>query len=426
LTGIDALPQRFATTGPGTGGRIKVRAEDFLVEEIGLYEPCGEGEHLYIGIQKSGVAHGELLSVIRRAFGVSPSAIGYAGMKDKHAVTRQTLSVHLPGKGGEDVPDLRHQRIAVLWAKRHRNKLRVGHLRGNRFVIRIREVDPLHAPLVHRRLHELMRSGAPCYFGPQRFGYRLNNHLLGARLVAEDWKGILDELLGSRGMAFPEHQRERRERYDAGDFDGALAQWSSADRAEVIALRALIQRQEHSAAVRAVGTVTLRFWASAFSSAIFNRVLDARLARGALCLLEAGDLAWKHDSRACFRVTPADIEGNELAGRLERLEISPSGPIWGRDMLRPEGRAAEEEERALREFAATPAQVESCRWLEGVRRPMRCSLQDVDVEGGFDEHGPNLRVAFELPRGMYATVVLREVMRGAMLEDEGTEEETGR
>ena len=74
------LPGRYLTTTPGIGGRIKERPEDFVVEEIPRYEPCGEGEHLYLRIQKTGVGHSELLSCLRRGFGVPESAIGYAGM----------------------------------------------------------------------------------------------------------------------------------------------------------------------------------------------------------------------------------------------------------------------------------------------------------------------------------------------------------
>ncbi len=90
------LPQRFMTKDvPGIGGVIKVRPEDFLVEELPLYEPCDEGEHLYLRIQKNGVSHGEMMACLRRTFGVSDRQIGCAGMKDKQAVTQQTVSLHL-------------------------------------------------------------------------------------------------------------------------------------------------------------------------------------------------------------------------------------------------------------------------------------------------------------------------------------------
>ena len=146
---LNPLPRRFLTEAEGIGGRIKVRPEDFLVNELPLYEPCGRGEHLYLQVQKTGVAHGELISKIQRHFGVSEGAIGFAGMKDKVAITGQTISVHLLA----DPPsvDLDDERIQVVEATRHTNKLRRGHLAGNRFSVRMREVDPLKAPVVKAR-----------------------------------------------------------------------------------------------------------------------------------------------------------------------------------------------------------------------------------------------------------------------------------
>ncbi|MGA1225166.1 MAG: tRNA pseudouridine(13) synthase TruD, partial [Phycisphaerales bacterium] len=164
-----------------------------------LYEPCGEGEHLYLGIQKRHMSHGELLRLLSRHFAVTESAIGAAGMKDRIAITRQTVSVHLPGRAAEGPVgeiDLGTDRATVLWTAWHRNKLRRGHLLGNRFVVRIRRIDPLSAPRIWRGLQRLEREGCPNYFGPQRFGYRGNTHRLGALVLREDWDGVLAELLG--------------------------------------------------------------------------------------------------------------------------------------------------------------------------------------------------------------------------------------
>jgi tRNA(Glu) U13 pseudouridine synthase TruD len=97
---IDPLPQRYLTTEPGIGGVIKQRAQDFVVEELALYEPCGAGEHLYLRVQKTNVSHHELLSCVRRHFDVPAGAIGFAGMKDKVAVTAQTIGSRSCGPSG--------------------------------------------------------------------------------------------------------------------------------------------------------------------------------------------------------------------------------------------------------------------------------------------------------------------------------------
>ena len=406
----DPLPQRYLTQTPGVGGRIKVRPEDFLVYEIPLYEPDGKGEHLYLGIQKTNVSHGEMMSCLRRQFGVREFAIGYAGMKDKAGVTRQTVSIHLP----KDPPsvEIDHKRIQVLWSTRHLNKIRMGHLAGNRFSIRIREVDPMKAPAAMKTLRQLEQDGVPNYFGSQRFGYRGNNHRVGAALLAEDWTSLTGELLGTVGGVFPEYQRERREAFDAGRLRVAASLWTTADRAERIACERLAAGHAPREAVLAVGGTALSFWISSLQSAIFNRVLDQRLETQSLATLAEGDLAWKHDNRAVFTVTAADLAGGQLTARLAAMEISPSGPMWGKGMLQAGGAVAIAEREALEAAGLQLSQImESHHGPEGARRPLRFPVNNTQLESGLDEHGPFIRVAFDLPRGSYATIVLREIMK---------------
>lgn len=407
---IDPLPQRYLTDDPGIGGRIKVRAEDFLVDEIPLYEPSGEGEHLYLGIEKSNVSHGELVGCLRRHFHVPEHAIGFAGMKDKVGVTRQTVSVNL--RGEPPAADIGHARIKILWKTRHNNKIKLGHLAGNRFSIRVRDVDPMKAPAALRTLRALERQGVPNYFGQQRFGYRRNNHLVGAAVVNEDWGLVLKHLLGTHGGSYPPYQRERRELFDAGKFAEAAALWTTADRSERIVCGKLAIGKTPRDACLAVGPTALDFWVSALQSAMFNRVLDQRLQSGRLAILEEGDLAWKHETRGVFRVTAAELAGPELARRLEAFEISPSGPIWGGGMLQAEGAAGEVEREALDAAGMSIRLFEQHRrMLEGARRPLRNPMRNASLDSGVDEHGPYIRAAFDLPRGAYATVVLREIMK---------------
>src|SRR4051795_7960338 len=179
---------------PGIGGVIKERAEDFFVQEVPLYEPSGEGEHVYAEIQKVGLTTFEVISRVARALGVPSREIGYAGMKDARAVTRQVLSV--AGTTPEAVMSLRVPDVAVQWAARHTNKLRLGHLRGNRFAIKIRDVEPTGVLKIRPAIDELIRRGMPNYFGEQRFGRRGDNDRLGAALVRGDDRELLAQLLG--------------------------------------------------------------------------------------------------------------------------------------------------------------------------------------------------------------------------------------
>lgn len=415
----DPLPSRRLTAAPAAGGVIKQRPEDFVVHEVPLYEPAGTGEHLYLRIRKSNLSHSELIRILRRHYKVRECDIGFAGMKDKLAVTEQTLSIHLPGRPDGEPPE--HPRLSVLWATRHENKLRRGHLVGNRFVIRIRQLDPLRAPAIHRQLRALEASGIPDYFGYQRFGYRRNGHRLGLLVLVEAWQELLGELLGAGGSPFPEHQRERREAFDAGRIAESAALWMPGDRPERAAMAALVRGADARGAVDAIDSTTKAFWISALQSYVFNRVVDRRIDDGLLDRLLEGDLAWKHDSRACFAITPELAADPEIAARLARFELSPSGPLPGPGMLRPGGRPAALESEVLAETGLSEATFERVPFkTAGMRRPLRVRLAAPDVEGAFDEHGPFVRVAFDLPRGAYATIVLRELIGAGA---EGAEQE---
>ncbi len=123
----------YLTAFPGVGGSIKNRPEDFFVQEIPLYEPSGDGEHVYCEIEKSGVTTIDAINRLGKALKVSTRDMGYAGMKDAHAITRQVLSIR--GTTEERVMTTSIDGVKVLWAARHGNKLRLGHLAGNRFAI---------------------------------------------------------------------------------------------------------------------------------------------------------------------------------------------------------------------------------------------------------------------------------------------------
>ncbi|HVZ95198.1 MAG TPA: tRNA pseudouridine(13) synthase TruD, partial [Phycisphaerales bacterium] len=202
---------------PGIGGVIKQRPSDFLVEEIPAYQPSGEGEHVYLFVEKEELSTTEMARIVARHFGVPVGAIGFAGMKDKHAVTRQVVSVHTPGRKPEDFPMLHEPRVRVLWTDLHANKLRLGHLRANRFSIKVRGVRAMNVVQAKRVLDALHTIGVPNFAGEQRFGYRANNHELGRLLLLADEKGFLDELLGP-DPRHPDVNPQMREAYARGDY----------------------------------------------------------------------------------------------------------------------------------------------------------------------------------------------------------------
>lgn len=435
------LPAAYISAGvPPVGGVLRERPEDFIVEELPAYQPSGQGEHIYLFVQKYNMAGSELVSVLARHFGVRECDVGYAGLKDRRAVTRQVVSIHAPGRKPEDFPSIGHERLQVLWADLHTNKLRRGHLKGNRFAIKIRRA-PLGGVLHARRvLERLAQTGVPNRAGEQRFGALGNNHLVGAHVLRGDYAGAIAEMLrpfpfdpsaggfeptGDGGVLNDAHQAEARRLWAAGDVKAAARLMPRYAKAEHAVLNALARGADPERAFGAVPAVQRSFYLSAFQSAVFNAVLDERLAAGTVGALVEGDVAFKHDSGAAF-VVDAPVDGApDTAQRLAALELSPSGPMWAAGMLRAGGQTARAERAALEraglseELLARYDQQTADRGgegrgrdhLDGARRPLRVPLSYPDVEAGGDEHGPYIRCSFELPAGAFATVAMREVMK---------------
>jgi len=423
-----ATPRTFLTHDiPPIGGTIKQRPEDFLVDEIPAYEPCGQGEHFYLLVQKRNLSTLELVRILAQHFNVPPGDVGYAGLKDKHAITRQVISIRATGRKIEDYPMIQDERVSVLWSDYHNNKLRPGHLKGNRFSIRIRNVRPQDVLHAKRVLDRLERTGVPNRVGPQRFGLLQNNHLIGRAMIARDFPRVLDELLAPNA-AFPAQNADARALYAQRKFAEAISLYPRSARTETFALRMLARGEKPSKIVYAIDPTVGRFMISAFQSAVFNAVLDERLAEGTFNTILPGDLAFKHENGSIFAIDDATFADPATAERAAKLEISPTGPMWQGRMMRASGERDAAERRALERLGITLAQVEDFtkkapQLIEGSRRPLRVPLIAPDVEGGVDEHGAYVRVAFELPRGCFATAVLPEIMKNSATPETASHED---
>jgi len=422
----------LTTDLPGVGGRIKVDYDDFRVEEIPLYLPSGQGQHTYVTFEKRGLSTFQAISRIARAVGISsrgsiPPSVGYAGLKDAHAVTVQTLSLFdvpperverlMEGGGSSQTPLL--PGIRILAVSRHTNKLKIGHLRGNRFTIRVRDVAPDALPAAQAILDVLARRGVPNYFGEQRFGARGDTHLLGRELVRQDAEAFLRRFLGMPHPAETPQIRHARALFDQGDLAASLAAWPATMEEERRALQVLRDRPtEPARALRALPVKIRRFFVSAYQGALFNRILAQRLPT--LDRLQVGDLAWLHDRGAVFLVQDPQAE----QARADQLEISPSGPLYGYKMTMAQGVPGEVECQVLAEerIALQDWRVPGLK-LKGARRPLRFPLREARAwyDGGCTQPigctqpvgctQPPLMLSFSLPAGCYATVVLAEVMK---------------
>jgi tRNA pseudouridine13 synthase len=148
--------------------RVAASPEDFVVDELPLYAPLGEGAHTFVRVEKRLRTTEEVARVLARVAGVRPGDVGYAGRKDRVAVTRQWLSV--PGLDPALLRDFEGDGFRVLEAARHPHKLRTGQLRANRFELVVRELGPAERANAAPRLSELVARGMPNRFGAQRFG----------------------------------------------------------------------------------------------------------------------------------------------------------------------------------------------------------------------------------------------------------------
>lgn len=153
----------------------------FVVEEIPLYPFCGSGEHLILKVRKKNLSTPELLNIFSKNIGVKRAEIGYAGLKDKSALTIQYISIHK--KFAPQIERFSNENIKILDSAIHSNKLKLGHLAGNKFYICVKKVDSINALKIKQVCAILAESGIPNYFGVQRFGKNGDNFLQGKALL---------------------------------------------------------------------------------------------------------------------------------------------------------------------------------------------------------------------------------------------------
>lgn len=164
----------YAFGGPLGSGVIRSTPDDFQVEELLGFEPDGEGEHVLLHLRKRETNTIWLARQIAKLTNIPNRDVSYAGLKDRHAMTSQWFSVRLAGQPEPDWRTLESAQVELLRAERHRRKLRIGTLRGNRFKLLIRELNAEMDGL-RQRLHQIQSGGMPNYFGGQRFGHDYGN-----------------------------------------------------------------------------------------------------------------------------------------------------------------------------------------------------------------------------------------------------------
>ena len=403
------LPHTYLSSDfPGIGGKIREELEDFLVDEISLYQPCGEGEHVYFRIEKRDLSTSEAIRQLSHRLGRPQKDFGYAGLKDRKGITRQTVS--LAGIRVEDVLDLEFKNLRIISARRHRNKLRLGHLRGNKFRIRIRGVSADAEDLAKPILERIEQLGLPNYFGPQRFGNRGDSHWVGRAFLMRDSRSAVRRILGHPCVTeYNPDVVAARHLFMQFRWREALERFPGSFREERKLLIYLLRvGEKYKGAAKLIPHGLMRLYFSAFQSYLFNTVLDERMSASAgdPGRTFAGDVACLHDNGANFSIEDLEVEQE----RLEKFEISPTGPMFGAKMLIPGGWAGELESAVLDRQGLSHKDFHHLQqvWrMKGLRRSLRVPV--TGLSWSVDEEG--MVIEFFLPKGSFATTLLRELMK---------------
>ncbi len=329
----------------GIGGKIRDRPEDFMVEEVPLYEPSGVGNHLYANITKRNKTTRDVQVELAKLFKLRPHNIGTAGLKDKNAVTTQTFSALLQkNMQPDEATDLIESRldVNVNWVSFHTNKLRAGHLIGNKFKITITGLRMPTSEAANKawRIAELIhQKGVPNFYGEQRTGTTREK-------IRDGWAVLHGE----------KRVKDKWER---------------------------------------------KFLISVYQSYLCNRYLAERVKHGLFDRLLQGDIAKKHDTGGIFWVS--DVETDQP--RYEAQEISFTAPMFGYKMSQPLGESASLEEEILGESEMSMDVFKKAK-ITGTRRLGRLTPR-IDII----ETSRGLQLSFALPKGGYATTLLREFMK---------------
>jgi tRNA pseudouridine13 synthase len=335
-----ALPDWQRAYGEATfGARIRLSCSDFQVTEILGFEPQGDGEHDYLWIEKERQNTAWVAELLAKHAGLRPVDVGYSGLKDRYAITRQWFSVRRPGGDKPDWHRFGAEGVRLVEVTRHGRKLKRGVHRANRFRIALRDLTGPASALA-ATLTAIHERGVPNYFGEQRFGRGAGNLALADRLFA--------------GRRLPRNQRS-------------------------MAL-------------------------SAARSYLFNLVLERRVAAGTWDILLPGDCANLDGSGSIF---PVDQVDDALLQRSRQLDLHPTGPLWGGGESPVSGEVASLEEAVMDSHSSLARGIEAQR-VGRSRRALRARVSDLEWQAPDEQ---TLWLDFTLGRGIFATALLRELVR---------------
>ena len=410
----------YVTSEKGIGGTIRNQYEDFYVEEIPETLPTGEGPNIWIWIEKLGRTTLDVLLDIARDLHISRKRMGFAGMKDKKALTRQWICISNMDSDAqlEEVLALKDQiyNTKFLKVERGRKKLRMGQLKGNKFRILIRDIEDINQATITANsvLKQLEVTGVPNYFGWQRFGKpRTNTHLVGEALIQNDLKKAVDRYIGNPSEEEHLENQKARKAYDEGNLEESLNLMSKGMRYEKMMIRELIRDskkgeltdQSYMNALHALPKPLQRMFVHAYQSYLFNAAVSERVAMGIDKYME-GDIIINQDEKIVRDKTP-----QEYQDLITNFEVNPTCPLYGTKVPYAGGEVGKMEESILNSYNLSKSDFEVPKMprlgSHGLRRSMRFQVWDASATATSE----GVLCEFSINKGSYATAVLREVMK---------------
>ncbi|RAP52852.1 MAG: tRNA pseudouridine(13) synthase TruD [Methanosphaera sp. rholeuAM270] len=407
----------FITENKGTDGNIRQSNADFFVDEVPLQLPSGEGPNTWLHIEKDGRTTLDVVLDIARHLHLSRKRTGFAGMKDRSAITRQWLCIsNITPNELPNFNEILHN-VKILEIKQNQKKLRMGQLAGNKFKINIRNTNnPVEdKEIAEEVLESLKITGVPNYYGYQRFGeVRSTTHLVGKCLVEGDIKKAVDTYIGNPNSEEHNIPYEARKLYDEGKLEEAYKIMPKSMRYEKSMIKELIiSKQKHDELVekdyiRAIESLPKplkRMFVNAYESYLFNKIVNERSKIGINKYYD-GDIIIDSQEHWIHEINEENIQED-----IDNFNLNPTAPLLGSKVPLAEGIQGEIEEKVIREeniqkesFACpkTPK-----LGSHGIRRSVRFKIEDTNVEQIDD----GISVEFFIPRGCYATAVLREIMK---------------
>lgn len=413
-------------------------SRDFVVQEIPLYAFSGSGEHRILKVRKKSLSTFELLSIIAKAFNLPPKSIGYAGLKDKHATTTQYLS--LPAKSSQNFHAIferlaKEYEIKLLDSTLHSNKLRLGHLKGNRFFVRLKKLNPTNATKLESTFAHIAHNGFPNFFGFQRFGINGDNYLLGLSLSQRKnaqispYLSLLAQLHPS--LANPQNPLFYTKRYSRAMqeffissyqsflFNGwlqariQLSAWArefSPKELQQLAqhygklesqdpiesptnLESTFETSLQSAQNACIATLCARFLQSLPKVALESLCAQSQ----AFTLLE-GDLCCHYPYGKLFTLDSATQAECE---RFSQQGFSPTGALSGQNLKAPSTLAGQLEQSFISPIPAPSSRRYAWVWASDVEYLYKPKLAQAELH-------------FSLPSGAYATSFLEQVLKRSL------------